>query len=234
MRVYLTKGDLRPALEDQLLRPDGTPEDLTGIQSVKLNYQNLRTGAVGSGGATVVQPATDGNVDYQWVAADVANVGDYIGDWEVKFADGKTAHYPNDGQHFEFRIAPSASAPMAIAAFRKFIRTMLGDSGPDIFQFSADELDDAVRLTVNLGRATGVSLTADGLGLTPTVSPADPAQALNWAKIVYHSAKLFIMPNASSSSFRTRGLSEHFGESKERVFELLNEIYELDNGVGVE
>lgn len=121
-----------------------------------------------------------------------------------------------------------------ISDFRPFIRTVIGDSHPVIKQFAPEQIDDAVKLTVNLGKAPGISLTTDGTKVTPAVVVTDPLQSRNWARIVLHSARRFVDVNAASSSYRFRAMSESFGESKELVFSLLMEIYEMEYGEGGE
>ena len=119
----------------------------------------------------------------------------------------------------------------AISDFRTPLRAILGDTHPTIKQYAVDQLDAAVELVVNLGKAPGIAV--DGTGLTPTVTPTNAA-AGNWARIVLHAARRFVLPNAAASSYRTRALSESFGEQKEMVFELLSEIYAIEFGGGGE
>lgn len=121
-----------------------------------------------------------------------------------------------------------------ISDFRDFIRAVIGDSHPVIKQFAPEQIDAAVRLTVNLGKAPGITLTTDGAKVTPAVLAVDPFQAKNWARIVLHSARRFVDINAASSSYRFRAMSESFGESKELIFSLLTEIYEMEYGEGGE
>lgn len=221
---HLSAGDRLPILTDTLSQ-DGVPVSLLGAD-VTLSIQNLRTGVIQTFTATVVS-AEGGRVKYQWGADDTTEHGPYIGNWTATFA-GRSIKFPNDGS-FSFHISVGADVAQPIASLRPYIRTLLGDTNPLIKQYSAEELDGAVRLVVNLGKAPGVALSADELSLAPAVSPSDSAQAKNWARIVYYAAKLFIMPNAASSGFRTRALAEHFGEQKEQVLELLLEIHEMEN-----
>ena len=54
-------------------------------------------------GTTVIKqdvtntPGSNGAVEYQPIADDVATAGDYKQEWEVVFADGKILTFPNDG-----------------------------------------------------------------------------------------------------------------------------------------
>lgn len=123
-----------------------------------------------------------------------------------------------------------------ISEFRDPIRAFLLDAHPTIKKFHADQVDAAVRLVVNLGKAPGVQVAGDGLNLTPSVSPTSEVaeERLNWGRIVLHSAKRFVMGNSASFSYRTRALSESFGEQREAVFDILNEAYAHEFGEGGE
>ena len=45
--------------------------------------------------ATIVN-ATLGQVEYQWAAGDTDTEGQFVGEWEVTFADGTIGTFPND------------------------------------------------------------------------------------------------------------------------------------------
>jgi hypothetical protein len=124
-----------------------------------------------------------------------------------------------------------------ISTFREPVRVLIGDNDPDI-QFRDDaQLDAAARAVVNLGKVTGdpallngaISYTLDSAttGIIPTFTPVSDPKA--WAQVVYHTARLFAV-DVTPSHWRTRAFSETIGENKERVFNLLMEIYGLENG----
>lgn len=231
MNFSLTQGDQLPALEDTLII-DGVAVDLTGAQ-VFLSYQNEATGRVRTVGASVVSPATSGKVRYSWDTVDTSDVGDCVGQWKVVFSDGKPLTFPSEP--FPFRLRLPVSTLHGIAAFRQPIRTMLGDNHPDLKQYAADQIDDAIRLVVNLGKIPNVVLAADGMNLVPPVKPINDLGAVdqNWARIILYAVKIFVMPNSSTWAYRTRALSEVFGENKHLVLEILQEIYDLEAGGGV-
>lgn len=125
----------------------------------------------------------------------------------------------------------------ALTTFVPSVRCILGDSGPDFFQFSEDNILKAIRLELDLGKIPGVTTDGtnaltDGDDLSPISLDATIQQ--NWAKVVLYAARRFVMPNAAAYSFRTRALAEHWGEQKEMVFELLADIYWLEAGTGGE
>lgn len=222
-----------PILTYTFLDDAGNPVDLTGA-TVTLNYQNLRDNAKSSVSATITD-ALAGTVEYQWDADDTLDPGDYVYSWTLTFSGGRSQTYPEFPAVLEFSIGPAISDSMPIASFRTFIRTLLGDNHPTIKTYEAVQIDDAVRLIINLGQITGVTLSTDGTSLVPALAPLSATQtdttvAKNWARVVYYAAKRFVAGNPSSYSFRTRALSESFGEQRDMMFELLQDVYELDNG----
>ncbi|MGA3267329.1 MAG: hypothetical protein ABSE16_10950 [Verrucomicrobiota bacterium] len=54
-----------------------------------------------------------------------------------------------------------------------------------------------------------------------------------YSLLVYHSAHTLILPNVESFSYRTRELSERFGERKDFLFNLQNVLHDLEGGEGV-
>jgi hypothetical protein len=230
--IALTQGNRLPVLMD-VLTLDGLPIDLTGCQ-VHLNYQNLRTGTTRSQSAIVDIPATAGAVRYEWTAIDTAEIGPCIGQWEITYPDGRAICIPASIEEaFEFTISAPVSTAQNIALFRPYIRTLIGDNHPDIKEYRAEQLDSAVRLVVNMGKVPGISLSIDGLSLTPPVlpDPTDADKTRLWARLVLNAAKYFLLPNSASYSYRTRPLSEMFGDQKHFVYEILEEINQIENPV---
>ncbi len=231
--ISITQGNRLPILTDTLMA-DGLPVDLTGC-SVRLSYQNLRTGTTRSQDAIVGNPATSGVVRYEWQAVDTAEVGPCLGQWEVTWRDGRVACFPPDARDaFEFTIWLPISVRQAIATFRPYIRTLLGDNDPSVKEYRAEQIDDAVRLVINLGKVPGVKLTADGMSLDPPLEP-DPTNVevtRQWARLVLNAAKVFVLPNAGSYAYRTRPLAEVFGEQRDFVHDILQEVYLIDNYAG--
>ena len=118
-----------------------------------------------------------------------------------------------------------------IADFREPIRAYLLDTHPDFKQFHADQIDAAVRLVVNMGKIPDVTID-EYLG--DALSEEIESGTLNWARIVLYAAQRFVLPTAQSFAFRTRELSERFGDKAEAVRQLMREVYELEHGVGGE
>ncbi|HXJ56506.1 MAG TPA: BppU family phage baseplate upper protein [Verrucomicrobiae bacterium] len=230
---YLKSGDKLPKFS-AILKQDGEPVDLTGATGASLNFRRIGATSGVTQAATIVDPEI-GAVEYQWQDDDL-EIGDYQADWTVTYVVG-VVHFPNDGYIF-FRVLPAAidgeedSTPLA--SFREPVRLLLGDSDPLVTQYSAAQIDAAVRFVVNRGRAEGVTVSSDQQHIEPAVSPSGESQRTNWARIVLYSAKVFAVVDAAGGSFRTRALAESFGERRDAVFSLLNEIYEVEFGHGGE
>jgi len=66
---HLKLRDTRPVLRVNLLNPDGTPHDLTGVDAVHLHVL-LTSGVLFSREMTIEGSPLLGEVGYSWVAAD--------------------------------------------------------------------------------------------------------------------------------------------------------------------
>lgn len=92
---FLGQSDTSPSLVMTLLEPGGAPVDLTGAT---VTFQIRRTTAprtLAEGPATILAPATDGRIRYDWGTADAAVPGTYEGRAKVVLASGKQLSFPN-------------------------------------------------------------------------------------------------------------------------------------------
>ena len=81
---------------------------------------------------------------------------------------------------------------------------------------------------LGLGHQSGhYQLGADRRSITPPIPNTDVKAYL---LLVYHTAKLLLLPNVKAMSYRTRAVSERFGEQTEFLVELENVLFELENG----
>jgi hypothetical protein len=231
MSFSLVQDDRYPRIQSTLLNDDGTPIGLTGA-TVEFTYLNLATGVNYVVPGDVIDSGA-GLVGYTWGESDTAVAGRYVGQWRITYPDTNFLTAPTIPEDFTIFPKLTTVTGTLIANLRPFVRTILGDTDPLVRQFHADQIDDAIRLVVNLDKAPGIEVSDDGSYLTPAVTPSN-SQSTNWAKIVLHAARRFILPISMSSSFRTRAFSESFGENRTMVFELLQEIYELEFEVGGE
>jgi hypothetical protein len=89
--VNIKQNDTKGIFLDTL-KVDGVPVNLTGTTV----YFLLRKVSVFiRKAATIVEPAINGDVQYQPVLADVEIPGKYEQEWEVNFGDGRILTFPN-------------------------------------------------------------------------------------------------------------------------------------------
>lgn len=107
-------GDRLPKLRQTLLESDGSPIDLTLVESVTLKLRDQRGGALLTltGSSAIIAPATGGVVEYSWGANDTATQVDCFGEWRLTYAGGVTRHVPAssdsaDPNFFTLSIAPT-------------------------------------------------------------------------------------------------------------------------------
>ena len=242
MNVFkIVQGNL-PLLTVTLLTAAGTPVDLTGC-TVALAFQLAPAGLNFGGAAAVNTPATAGVVAYQFTGDQTMVPGNYQGQWRVTKAPGPglapvVSVYPLAG-YFYFEMVPAL--PVAAPAFDKLadffddIRALTGDFHRRIYQ--DNDIASVMRVQLRMGRVhgpvyegvpTGVwGVTPDILGIRPAIGPTD---ILAYSLLVYHTAHQLVLPNTEAYSYRTRALSERFGERKDFLFALQNTLYEMEHG----
>jgi hypothetical protein len=84
-------GDTKPYLQVQILNPDGTPRDLTG-QLVQFNMGLVGQPRKINLGVVTLVVASQGIVEYRWVAGDTNTDGDFRATFVVNGSDT----YPKD------------------------------------------------------------------------------------------------------------------------------------------
>jgi hypothetical protein len=114
-----------------------------------------------------------------------------------------------------------------LTTYHPVLRAVLGDRDPDVHMYDGDQLSDAMTAVVNVGKVPGYAITQDGTGITPDLTPASDQPS--YALLVYHTAKMFVV-TLTATSYRTRAFSESFGDSKEFIVDILQEVYRLENG----
>ena len=231
----ITQGNL-PLVTVTLLDAAGAPVDLTGC-TVELVLQLAPASTSFLGAASVVLPATAGKVTYQFSGAQTAVPGRYQGQWRVTAA-GRMTVYPECG-YFYFEVVPAlpviAPAGDRLADFFDDIRALTGDFQRRIYQ--DNDIASVMRTQLRMGRVRQEDrgtvpwhVTPDNLGISPAIGAAD---VLAYSLLVYHTAHQLVLPNMEAYSYRTRALSERFGERKDFLFVLQNTLYELENGAQI-
>ena len=206
--------------------PD-TPVDLTGASVVFLFFG---PGGNQSGAATVLNAAA-GQVSYQFTAGQTDATGSYQGQWQV--TNGlSVVNYPS--MPFPFEIVPGLPVPTS-SGFTKLsdlyddVRALAGDFKRQLYEDAT--LRRVMQTVIRLGRvkADGQrwSLAADGQTLVPAIGVND-LQA--YSLLVYNAAHTLVLPNMAAYNYRTRALTERFGEQKDFLFTLQNVLYDLEEG----
>ena len=98
-RILMVEKDLRPVIIATLKREDGSIVDLTGC-SVKFHMKKGDVKLIEKS-ASILNPPTDGKVQYAWEAGDTDVTGTCYGEFEVTFADAKEQSFPSEG---DFKI----------------------------------------------------------------------------------------------------------------------------------
>jgi hypothetical protein len=225
--ITIKQGDTSPALRATLKRGDGTVPDLSLADAVTLVIR-----AVGAADDDFVEREMEiededaGIVTYQWVGDDTDEVGDYNMEIEVAYPDS-TETFPSSG-YLQLTIIPQLDGgtyASPLSDFHEPIRVLLNDLDPDIPDYSADQINAAVRFSVNSGKVPGYSIT--NKGVTPSLTPSnDPP---NWVRLVYYSAKRFSVA-MTDEFFSTRSMSSRLKAPEGLITDILMEIYKLEHG----
>ena len=95
MAFYIKQNDSSPSIRAALKDGDNIPIDLEGatvrFHMKALGETTLKVDAV----ASVVSPAVNGIVQYDWDNGDTDTVGSYRAEFEVTFAGGAVETFPN-------------------------------------------------------------------------------------------------------------------------------------------
>lgn len=95
--VDMKQNDRLPVLEVTIRKTDGTPLDLTNA-TAKFIMVDSKTRTVKINESADVKDAANGVVEYAWAAGDTDTVGDYLGEVEITYPNGKIITAPSSGQ----------------------------------------------------------------------------------------------------------------------------------------
>jgi hypothetical protein len=237
MIIKISQGNL-PLLTDTLTDETGNPADLS-TSTVIFNFQGV--GVSFAPAATVVN-AVAGMVSYQFVAPQTALTGFYQGQWQVTDGTGGVRSFPT--RPFSFEIIPALPLP-GVTSFAKLsdlyddVRALTGDFKRQLYEDSA--IASVMRTQLRLGRvkesgrrrancddgAHRWTVGPDGQTISPAILDTDIGA---YSLLIYHTALALVTPNLAAYSYRTRALSERFGEQKDFLAEFKLAIYELEDG----
>jgi len=112
-----------------------------------------------------------------------------------------------------------------VSATYDLVRAVLGDFNASFRKYQDTAIASVVKTVVRLGRIPGHALTSDLLNFTPAITSPKTL-----GLVVYHAAKMMLLPNAASYRYRLRAISEQFGEQKIFLMDLETALFELENG----
>lgn len=234
--AVITAGNLG-AFVDVLKGPEGAAVDLTGatVVFVAQGMPGGGTGPTSFSGAATITDAVNGKVSYTVAAGQTDVPGSYHAQWVVTIGGNAVAYpFPGGTNGFEIqeRLPVTAAAQTTlISDLYELVRAILGDFDPDFRRYEDDAIASVVRCLVRTGRLKSnipYAVTNDRRGISPAL-----AGATDLALLVYHSARMFLMPESASYAFRTRALAEKFGEQRMFVQDLQNIIYDMENAQAV-
>lgn len=235
----ISKGNVL-SVSDQL-EDDNGPVNLTGC-TVVFNFQLVpaEEGVSFSGTATITD-AVNGKVSCSFTSDQTVTPGLYQAQWQVTDASGNVRSFPtgslqNDdqnGRYILFEIVDTVpldpeSGVTLVSDSYEGVRAILGDHDPQFRKYEDQAIASVVRTVLRCGNLPGYTLTPNRLGITPTI-----LQPRDFGILLHRAAKMLLLPDAAEYSYRTRALSERFGEQKFFVQELENALYDLENCGGV-
>jgi hypothetical protein len=243
-KFKIAAGD-RPVLSDTLLADSDIGSGNGGSSPVVVNLTGCTVKLLFQGPdvdfanpAEIVE-ADAGKVQYRFQSGETDVPGDYHASWQVIDPDGNVMTYPPEG--FDFQIIPALPVAQP-ASFTKLselyddVRALAGDFKKRLFEDSV--IRDAMRVQLRLGRVktedeTGGTRWLLGPDMNTIIPAIGPNDVLAYSLLVYHTAHALVLPNMEGYSYRTRELSERFGERKDFLFNLQNVLHELENGDGI-
>jgi hypothetical protein len=96
MTFYVKQNDTSPSMLATLQDADGNAVNVTGA-TIRFHMRTIGSTTSKVDDAAVIVTADNGEVRYDWDAADTDTVGSYQAEFEVTYADGSIETFPNDG-----------------------------------------------------------------------------------------------------------------------------------------
>lgn len=97
MTFYVKQNDTAPSIRATLKDGDDAVIDLTDA-TVRFHMRTIGgTTAKIDSAVSIVSPATDGVVQYDWIAADTDTIGSFQAEFEVTYSNGRIETFPNSG-----------------------------------------------------------------------------------------------------------------------------------------
>ena len=237
MKKFKIAQGTTPTITQTIITSNGQPVNLTGY-SVNFVCQIEGGGVNFSGGATIVN-ASLGQVSYTFLSGQTATAGPYEAQWQVVDPSGNTTLYPV-GSYFCFDIlsALPTTPPTGFSTLAQLfddVRAVTGDFDRQLY--TNQQIASVMRVQLRLGRIiepcrrgqpqVRFALGPDNQSIVPAITDT---YMHAYALLIYKTAHQLILPNIAGYNYRTRAMSERFGEQKDFIFTMQNLIYELENG----
>jgi hypothetical protein len=220
MDFRITQGNT-PVINDTLTDAAGQAVNLAGAT---VQFCFTGNGVSAQLDAEVVNSGT-GAVRCALSALETAVPGVYRAQWVVTQGESVLS-YPTDPLEFEIVAAVGVVPPANVSQLTEFcdpVRAILGDYKRVRYEDGA--ILSVLRTMLRMGRVPGYALTPDTRSVQPAIGNADVRA---FALLVYHASKTLFMPDMAEYSYKTRAMSERFGEQRHFLFELQNALYELE------
>lgn len=94
---YIKRGDLLPNVSTTITDSNGAPVDLTGASVVFIMRGPWDSTPTISAAASIINPATNGQVVYTWTGTQTATPGSYRAEFRVTFPSGAVQSFPTNG-----------------------------------------------------------------------------------------------------------------------------------------
>ena len=96
MTFYIKENDTVPSIRAALQNGSGNAVDLIDA-SVRFHMRAIGGNAAAVDAAATIVNAAGGLVQYDWDAADTADVGSFQAEFEVTYSDGTVETFPSNG-----------------------------------------------------------------------------------------------------------------------------------------
>lgn len=87
--LTLVQGDTAPTIFGTILKPDGLAKDLTSVTAVRFQMRKQDDKKYTVDAAADIVDASTGRVSYDWQVNDLSVTGEYLGQWQLTYSDGK-------------------------------------------------------------------------------------------------------------------------------------------------
>jgi hypothetical protein len=202
----LKTGDLRPGISTTVYDESGNVVDLTGC-AVNFAWQQ-QGGPSFTKAATILSPASNGQVVYNWATGDTTTAGKYLCEFQITDGSGNKSSYPH-GVRIPLEITSMlpVSIPTGVTLLQDFydpVRAFLGDFDTEEPLFKDRDILSVLRALVLSGQMPSpYALDATRTQITPAIT-----RSHIFGRLVHRAVRALLLPDAHGQFVRTRQLSQ--------------------------